>query len=148
MKLTKREKLLFLFLVGAFAYMGLELAWRQRTHWSMGILGGLCFVELGIINEILPWTTPFVLQGVMGSSLVTINELLGGILVNRLLKWDVWDYSHMWGNFLGQICVLFSFLWIFVSLFAIVLDDYLRYRFLGEEQPRYKIGYYTWIPFK
>ena len=86
MKLTKREKLLFLFLVGAFAYMGLELVWRQRTHWSMGILGGLCFVELGIINEILPWTTPFVLQGVMGSSLVTINELLGGILVNPLVR--------------------------------------------------------------
>lgn len=141
-------KLLFLFFVGGVSYMLLELIWRQRTHWSMGFLGGLCFVELGLINEILPWDAPLIKQGILGSILVTANELFCGLLVNRLLHWDVWDYSHMWGNFMGQICILFSFLWIFVSVLAIILDDYIRYKVFGEEQPRYKIYHYTWIPFK
>ena len=33
--------------------MSLEILWRGYTHWTMGVLGGICFVCLGLINEIL-----------------------------------------------------------------------------------------------
>ena len=40
-----------LFLIGGRLYTWLELACRGRTHWTMFILGGLCFVIIGLLNE-------------------------------------------------------------------------------------------------
>ena len=37
--------------LGGLAYMGVELLWRGRTHWTMGVLGGVCFVVIGRLNE-------------------------------------------------------------------------------------------------
>lgn len=146
-KLT--AKYLFLFLVGGFVYMGIELLWRQRTHWTMGILGGLCFIEIGLINEILSWRLGIIKQALIGATLVTINEFIAGLIINVWLGWDVWDYSNLPFNIMGQVCLLFFFLWIFVVILGIVVDDYLRYRFFGEERPRYYIGKkYIVIPFK
>ena len=39
----------------------------------------------------------------------------------------------------GQICLPFSILWIFVSIAAVVLDDWLRYWLFGEERPHYTL---------
>lgn len=151
--MLKKSKLLtkyiFLFLVGGFVYMVIELMWRQKTHWSMGILGGICFLEIGLINEILSWELGIVKQAIIGASLVTINEFITGLIVNVWLGWNVWDYSNLPLNIMGQICLPFFFLWIVISIIGIVLDDYLRYRFFGEERPRYYIGKkYIVIPFK
>ena len=43
----------FLFDVGGALYVLIELIWRGWSHWTMFILGGLCFVMLGLINEVL-----------------------------------------------------------------------------------------------
>ena len=40
---------------GGCLYVVLELAWRGYSHWTMFILGGLCFVLIGAINEVIPW---------------------------------------------------------------------------------------------
>ena len=61
---------------------------------------------------------------------------------------DIWDYSDLQFNIMGQICLLFCIVWIFVSAFAIVLDDYIRYIFFNEDRPRYKIGNKIYYPFK
>lgn len=150
--MTKKPKLLtkylFLFLVGGLIYMGIELLWRQRTHWTMGILGGLCFIEIGLINEIIPWELCLIKQAIIGATLVTINEFVAGVIINIWLGWDVWDYSNLLGNIMGQVCLLFYFLWFIISIIAIGLDDWLRYRFFGEERPVYYIGNkYTIVPF-
>lgn len=42
-------------------------------------------------------------------------------------------------NYKGQICLPFSILWIFVSIAAVVLDDWLRYWLFGEEHPHYTL---------
>lgn len=90
----------------------------------MFILGGLCFVLLGLINEIIPWNMPLLLQGIMGSAIiVTPLEFITGYIVNIQLGWNIWDYSSMPFNFMGQICLSFSILWIFISILAIILDD-------------------------
>ena len=52
---------------------------------------------------------------------------------------DVWDYSGMPGNILGQICPQYMLLWLPVSLAGIVLDDWIRYRKFGEERPHYRL---------
>lgn len=150
--MKQRGKLLlkyaFLFLIGGLIYMGIELLWRQRTHWTMGIVGGICFVEIGLINEIISWDLPLIKQALIGASLVTINEFIAGVIINIWLGWNVWDYSQLPFNILGQVCLPFFFLWILVSVIAIILDDYLRYRFFDEEWPTYFIGRKVFAPFK
>ena len=132
-------KYLFLFTIGGLLYNILELAWRDRTHWTMFILGGLCFICLGLINELVPWEMPLWKQALLGAGIITVLEFLTGCFINLWLGWQVWDYSQMPGNLLGQVCPQFFVLWIPVSLAGIVLDDYLRYWLFNEDQPHYTI---------
>lgn len=121
--------------------MGIEILFRGYSHFSMILLGGLCFVICGLENEIFSWETPIELQMIISSIIITILELLTGLIVNVYMGLKVWDYSNMPLNFMGQICLIFSIAWLFLSLIAIVIDDYLRYFVFGEEKPRY----YSWI---
>ena len=138
-KLKITTKYLFLGVVGSIIYMSLEILWRGYTHWTMGVLGGICFICLGLINEILSWETPLALQMFIGSTIITILEFITGCIVNLWLGWNVWDYSNLPLNLLGQICLPFSILWYFVSAIGIVIDDYIRYIYFDEEYPRYKL---------
>ena len=130
---------LILFLVGGALYIVIELLWRGYSHWTMFILGGICFLYIGLINEEFTWEMPLVQQMFIGAIVITMLELLFGILVNGAYNLNVCDYSNMPFNFLGQICLPYSILWFFISLPAIVLDDYLRYRLFGEEKPHYRL---------
>ena len=88
---------------GGCLYVVLELLWRGRSHWTMFILGGVCFVLIGLLNEVIPWEMPLVLQGVMGSAcIVTPLEFVTGCIVNLWLGWDVWDYSGLPCNLLDK----------------------------------------------
>ena len=49
----------------------------------------------------------------------------------------VWDYSHLAGNILGQICPQFTLLWLVLSVVGIVILDWMRYAVEGGEKPRY-----------
>lgn len=126
-------------LIGGIIYAALEMICRGYTHWSMVILGGVCFVAVGAINEIIPWEMPLAVQMLCGCVIITALEFACGCIVNVWLGWGVWDYSAEWGNLLGQICPKFSVIWYFVSLVAILLDDYLRYWLFDEKKPNYKI---------
>ncbi len=131
-------KLLFLFGTGGLLYNLLELAWRAWSHWTMFFLGGLCFICLGLINEVIPWKMPLWQQALIGACIITALEFLTGCVVNLWLGWGVWDYSGMPGNILGQICPQYFGLWLPVSLVGIVLDDWLRFLLFEEEKPHYR----------
>ncbi|WP_320973325.1 putative ABC transporter permease [Enterocloster bolteae] len=126
--------------MGGLLYIALELLWRGYSHWTMFILGGLCFIGLGLINEVLPWDMPLWQQILLGAALITLLEFLTGCVVNLWLGWGIWDYSNTRGNILGQICPQYFVLWMPVSLAGIVLDDWLRYRWWDEERPHYNVG--------
>lgn len=135
----KSNKYIALWAVGGLMYIALELLWRGHSHWTMFILGGICFVALGLINEVLPWDMPLWKQSLIGACIITALEFVTGCVVNLWLGLGVWDYSHMKGNILGQICPQFFLLWLPVSLSGIVLDDWLRCWWFGEEEPHYKL---------
>lgn len=124
---------------GGAIYALIELAWRGYTHWTMVLLGGLAFVLVGLINNILPWEMRLQVQVAIGTVIVTALELAVGLIVNRWLGWGVWDYSNLWGNVLGQICPQYTLLWSPLVLVGIVLDDYLRWLGFGEDKPRYTL---------
>ena len=126
-------------LCGGCVYFLIEMAWRGHSHWTMAVLGGVCFVLIGDINEFIPWNMPLVLQGAIGSGIVTLLELVSGIILNLWLGLGIWDYSNMPFNFLGQICLPFTLLWVALSIVAVVLDDWLRYWLFGEDRPTYTL---------
>ena len=106
----------FLFLVGGFGYVGLELLWRGRSHISMFLAGGLCFLLLGQLDRT---RLSFSAKCLLGAVIITAVELLAGLLTNR--DHQVWDYRQMPFNFLGQVCLNYSLLWIPVSFLAAML---------------------------
>ena len=125
--------------LGGTVYVFIELTWRGYSHWSMFLLGGICFIALGLINEVIPWEMPLTAQMFIGCVIITALEFITGCIVNLWLGWDVWDYSELPYNLLGQISVVSSVGWYFLSAVGIVLDDWLRYIFFGEDKPRYTI---------
>ena len=131
-------KYLFLFLVGGLIYCGIEMLWRGHTHWTMLIVGGLCFIFCGSINELFDMDMPIWIQMLICAAGITVIEFVAGIIINIILQLNVWDYSNMPFNVLGQICLPFSFLWFLLSFAAIWSDDWLRYVLFGEEEPHYR----------
>lgn len=109
---------LFIYILGATAYCLVEIIWRGYSHYTMFFLGGFCCLTLYKLAA-LPYSS--VTLALLGSLIITAAELLCGILFNKLLKLNVWDYSGVPYNFMGQICPFYSFAWFVLSFFAIVL---------------------------
>lgn len=135
---SKIPEYLFLFYFYGATYITIEVFFRGYSHWTMFLLGAFCGIMIGLINNVLPWKTPLILQAVLGGVIVTLNEFIFGYILNIKLGLGIWDYSNMWGDVLGQICPLFSVCWCVLSLVAIVLDDYIKYWFFDEKEPKYK----------
>ena len=104
-----------LFSVGGLAYAVLELLWRQRTHWTMIITGGICFLALFRIFKKVQ-NIKLIYKCVIGSTVITAIEFVVGVIVNIQLKMDVWDYSSMPFNLWGQICPVYSLLWFGLTI--------------------------------
>ncbi|HWP50089.1 MAG TPA: hypothetical protein VN626_00195 [Clostridia bacterium] len=128
-----------LFMTGGALYFIFETLWRGYSHWTMFILGGLCFVLVGGLNNFLPWEMPLLYQILLGGLIITVGELLTGCVVNLWLGWQVWDYSALPGNLWGQICPQYSLLWVLLSGPIIILDDLLQWRWYRERMPSYKL---------
>lgn len=126
-----------LFCVGGIVYIVIELLWRGYSHWSMFFLGGLCFLVLGWLNERMEWETPLLLEMLLGAFLITVLEFGFGYIFNIRLGLNVWDYSDMPLNIMGQVCLPYMLLWFILSFFCIVMDDNLRYYLFGEEKKKY-----------
>ncbi len=131
-------KYILLFFVGGYSYSGLELLFRGYSHISMLIAGGICFILIGLINEVFHRKISLISQMVISAFLITAVEFIAGLVVNVWLGLNIWDYSELPYNFMGQICLLYTNIWFVLSLVAILMDDYLKYFLLGEEKPSYK----------
>lgn len=107
--------ILIIFLTGALGYLTIEILWRGRTHWSMGLAGGLCFLSFSALWSKVK-ALPKIYIAILGSLIITVTEFILGLIFNIILKKEVWDYSHLPFNILGQVCILFSTLWGFLSL--------------------------------
>ena len=138
-KIATVVKNLILFEIGGLIYSLIEIIYRGNTHWTMFIVGGLCFLLVGWINKFFSWDLALWKQMLIGGVIITAVEFVSGCIINLWLGWNVWDYSHVPLNILGQVCLPFYFAWVGLSLIAIILDDIIRWLFFNEEKPRYKI---------
>lgn len=134
-----KEKITFAFvmlLTGGIIYFYFEIFTRGYSHISMFLLGGVCFALVGYIgNRMLGKKIHFAVKLLIimlsSSVIITSLELLTGIYVNLYLELNVWDYSHMKINLIGQICLLYSMIWGLMGLpcvyiYGIIENNILR----------------------
>ena len=129
--------------VGGFIYYIIEFIFKHIvnnsgiTHWSMFVIGGICFVIAGSINNVFSFDMPLWKQLLISATLITVVEFIFGLILNVWLGLGIWDYSNHWGNILGQICPKWFFVWYFLSLPCIFLADWLDYKWFDGEKPYY-----------
>lgn len=122
------KKILTLWAALGVMYVAMETVFRGYSHPSMLIVGGLCGVLVGAINQ-RPrfYNAPVILQSAMGAVIVLVVEFLAGCVLNLWLGLDVWDYTGQTGNILGQVCPLFGLLWFLIMPLAIWAEDTARW---------------------
>ena len=130
---------------GGTVYFLLEVAFKtitghpERISWTMLVVAILLTIPVERAGEQLPWAVPLWLQALVCAALVTAVELAAGCVINLWLGWDVWDYTAMPGNILGQICPQYSAIWWVLCLVFIPMVDWLRWAVEGGVRPRYTI---------
>jgi uncharacterized membrane protein len=132
-------KLLVLFLIGGLLYYLIELLYRGYSNPFMILVGGLCFILMGSINEYFTWQTPLWRQCLISAIMITVVEFISGMIFNVWLGMNIWTYKNLPFNICGQICLYYSVLWMLIAIPAILLDDQLRYKLFNEEKPKYYI---------
>lgn len=126
-------------------YFFIEVAWKtahgrpDAISWTMLLLAIFLAVPLERCGAEVSWDMPLVAQAAVCTGAITAAEFCAGCVLNLWLGLGVWDYSHMAGNVLGQICPQFIAAWLVLSAFAIVMLDWMRYCVEGGERPHYKL---------
>ena len=118
---------LFAFLMGYFIYSMIEILNRGYTHWTMALTGGAVLAILYSINS--RSTMTLIKSCFTGAIIITAIEFTVGVLVNLVMGWNVWDYSGVPLNLLGQICLPFSAVWFLLCIPAYYLCTAIRRRF-------------------
>lgn len=130
MKSTYKKRIIELtivFCVGSVMYCLIEILFRRYTHWTMFLTGGAIFTALYFINLGMK-TRSLVLRGLIGAVVITAVEFLVGVVVNLIFHLNVWNYSSIPGNILGQICPRFSFCWFLLSIAAVYVVIFLYWQ--------------------
>ena len=135
------QKAFWLWLIPGMVYYLVEGVWRIGSNggWAniaMMPIGGLCGVLVGMMNENPKFMKKkMVLQALYGMATVIVVEFVSGCFLNVILKLNIWDYSSLPFNVMGQICLPFAFLWFVLSPFIIWFDDFLRCKLWDEGAP-------------
>ncbi|MBR5329317.1 MAG: hypothetical protein IKV45_03840 [Firmicutes bacterium] len=129
---------MLMFCSGGLLYILLEILWRDHTHWSMFFAGGTCFTLIDKVNSMLKKTTPLWVRCTIGAAIITGVEFIAGCIVNLWAHWNVWDYSRFKTNFMGQICLIYTILWFFLTVPVLWLTKFLHQKFdlIWEHPPK------------
>lgn len=124
------------------SYMGIEILYRGRTHWTMMIVAGLTVYAIGLLDEDKRIKLKIYQQSLIGMLIATIFEFISGIILNIILGLNIWSYEGRWGNILGQVCPLFMLFWLLIIPIGLFMDNYIRYKLFNEEKCDNLIKYY------
>lgn len=139
MLMKKLSEYLFLWSVGGCLYYTFEMIFRGFSHWTMFVLGGICFLFFGIQGMAVHWSDPLWIQVLRCTIFVTACEFMTGIVVNKYMHWNVWDYSDQPFQLFGQICLPFTILFSGLCAFGIFGSGYLLHWIYGEEKPEFHV---------
>lgn len=133
-------KNIILFAVGYCVYIAIEVTYRGFSYPLMGLCGGLALMIMDKINDYISWDVDIIIQGSIGSIIVTFFELIiGEISLHTDFLPIMWDYSNVLLNYDGVICLPFSLIWIGLSIIGILVADTINYYIINIQPcPYYK----------
>ena len=137
--MKKFSKYLFFWTIGGCLYYGFEILFRGFSHWTMFVLGGICFLFLYVQGKMMNWQDSLAVQLLRSIIFVTSMEFITGIIVNKWLLFNVWDYERLPFHLFGQICLPFTVIFSGLCILGIILSGYKDYWIYGEEKPHYHI---------
>ncbi|MCM1270651.1 MAG: putative ABC transporter permease [Ruminococcus flavefaciens] len=123
----KLSQYTFAFLMGYFIYSLIEIINRGYTHWTMALTGGFVLAILYAVNS--RRTMTLIKSCFIGAVIITSIEFTVGVFDNIIMRWNVWDYSDMPFNILGQICPHFSLYWFLLCIPSYYLCMLIRKKF-------------------
>ena len=123
MSRSKEYGIVFLF--GGTVYSAIEVITRGFTHWSMTLTAGIALMIMYYRYKTRP-DEGLLMKCLFGMAVITACELVSGIILNLILGWNVWDYSNMYLNFLGQICPTFCCAWFLLSVPAVYICRFVQ----------------------
>lgn len=134
-----KRKYTCLFLTGFTVYPIIEIIFRGRTHYSMAIAGGVCVCLIDkICNEALA-EKGIIRKCLCGGIIITAVEFIFGVVFNIILKMNVWNYSKLPLNILGQICLPFTLVWSVLSLPVIYVGKLFSKEISKERSELFKL---------
>lgn len=132
-----------LFVIGSLIGYVIELLYRRfvsQKHWvnpgfmvgpyiplyGFGTLILFAISNFGIADSDLPQIAKTaIILGIIGV-MMTLIELVAGLIFIKGMHIKLWDYSDRWGNYKGVICPLFSLIWFIAgSLYYFLLNPIL-----------------------
>ena len=130
-------KVLTIWFLMGMVYFVIEGIWRipkgGDANISMLFVGGLCGLLIGSINQIPKFYNMSVFkQSLIGTGIVLVIEYIAGYILNIKMGLDIWDYSDMFFNINGQICLEFGLIWLLIMPAAIWLEDFISFKFWNE----------------
>ena len=137
--MKKLSEYLFLWAVGGCIYYGAEHLFRGFSHWTMFVLGGICLVFFAVQGRLVHWEDPLWRQVLRCLLFVISMEFITGIILNKWLRLEIWDYSRLPFQLFGQICLPFAIIFSGFCAVGILLSGYLLYWLYGEEKPHYHV---------
>lgn len=135
--MSKVLKVLTIWFLMGMVYFVIEGIWRIPKGGDANVvmlpIGGLCGLLIGSINQIPKFYNMSVFkQSLIGTGIVLVIEYTAGYILNIKMGLDIWDYSNMFFNINGQICLEFGLLWLLLMPAAIWLEDFIRFKFWNE----------------
>ncbi|MBR1817019.1 MAG: hypothetical protein IJ763_10045 [Lachnospiraceae bacterium] len=135
---------LIIWCTGGLLYFYLEIWFRNYSHYSMIICGGVCFLLVGRIGRRIIKNETGILKMIFkimlyGGLIITSLEFLTGVVVNIIFDLNVWSYSGLRYNLYGQVCLVYSLLWSLLSLVCVYLEGIIRnFIFTSKNKPSLK----------
>lgn len=137
--MKKISEYLFFFGIGGCIYYTFEIVFRGFSHWSMFLLGGICMLFIYIQGRSVEWEDPLWRQLLRSIVFVTAMEFITGLIVNKWLALNVWDYTDQPFQLFGQICLPFIIIFSGLCVFGILLSGYLSYWIYQEPRPDFHV---------
>ena len=134
----------YIFIEVAFtAITSLKFSLIGITSLWMFLVGGMLGTVLGKINEIdIFENLSHFYTVLLGGFIITLTELVTGLIFNKWLGFNIWDYSNNPLNFLGQIDIIHSICWLILTPFVFWLDDLIKYYIMNSPKPPNLYKYY------
>ncbi len=140
------KKSLLIGLIFGIVYLAFEVFWTAlggsgaamtglpyaalvgKSSLYMFPLGAAIGIILGLFNEgkKVRCTLNVFAQSLIGCLIITILELIAGLILNIWMGFNIWSYANIPLNFLAQVCLPASILWFLLNPLIFWLDDAIR----------------------